>query len=166
MNRPFFEEATQELLKQPDLRNIPAHYSRSSASGFWVLEFGDRFIGTIAIDASPETSPQDKPDKKGKGKEMTSPVATLRYLYVDEPYRAIGMQKDLIDHAVKHTFTSSTVVQSIKAADTPLIRYIRLGLRQAGFELQKNTKTVGLLGWKLGERVLERAVWEKSVKKK
>ena len=75
------------------------------------------------------------------------------------------MQKDLIDHAVRHTFTSSTVVQSIEAADSPLIQYIRLGLREAGFELRKNTKTVGLLGWKLGGRMLERATWEKSTKK-
>lgn len=165
MNRPFFEEATQQLLKQPDMRDIPAHYSRSPASGFWILEFGDRFIGAIAIDASPGSSRKDKPNKNSKEKEITSPVAILRHLYVDEPYRAIGMQKDLIDHAVKHTFTSSTAVQSITAADSPLIRYVRLGLREAGFELQKNTKTVGILGWKLGERVLERAAWEKSINK-
>ena len=165
MNRPFFEEATQELLKRPDMRDIPVHYSRSPASGFWVLEFGNKFIGIIAIDASPESSRKYKSGKNDKGKEITSPVAILRHLYVDEPYRAIGMQKDLIDHAVSHTFTSSTAVQSIEAADSPLIGYVRVGLKEAGFELQKNTKTVGLLGWKLGERVLERATWEKSTKK-
>lgn len=164
MNRPFFEDATQELLKQPDMRDIHAHYTRSSASGFWILEYGDRLIGLIAIDASPESSPKDRQDKKGKGKDITSPIATLRHLYVDEPYRAIAMQKDLLDHAIKHTFISSVTVQSIKAADSPLISYIRLGLREAGFELRKNTKTVGLLGWKLGERVLERETWEKSLK--
>ena len=165
MNRPFFEEATQELLKRPDMRDIQVHYSRSPASGFWVLEFGNKFIGIIAIDASPESSHTSRRGKNYEGKGITSPVPILRHLYVDEPYRAIGMQKDLIDHAVRHTFTSSTVVQSIEAADSPLIQYIRLGLREAGFELRKNTKTVGLLGWKLGGRMLERATWEKSTKK-
>lgn len=89
-------------------------------------------------------------------------MATIRHFYVEEPYRAIGMQKDLLDHAITHAFTSNSALRTIVSADSPLISYIQSLLRESKFELQKHTEKVGIYGWKLGERRLEKTAWEKK----
>jgi len=167
LNRPFFEKLASDALKRPDIPDIRSYYNRSPASGFWILEYGERFVGLIALDASIDSefnSPVSKEIMDKTKKKGTSRIATIRHFYVEEPYRVIGIQKDLLDHAVHHAFTSGSIVQVIKAADSPLVSYIRECLRSAGFQLQKHTDKVGVLGWKLGERILEKADWEKTAK--
>ncbi|KAF7339423.1 hypothetical protein MSAN_02156400 [Mycena sanguinolenta] len=159
LNRPYFENRTQDALRSRDMRdNIKDYYSRSPASGFWILELGEKFVGLIALDASIEDSAKNR-----KGKTTTSETATIRHFYVQEPYPASGVQDDLLSHAVNHCFNATpAVVQRIKSADSPLIPYTRKALKEAGFVLEENTETVGVLRWKLGLRSLQRDAWEKA----
>ncbi|KAJ7254059.1 hypothetical protein B0H12DRAFT_1115722 [Mycena haematopus] len=155
LNRPHFEKLTQDTLRAPDMKgNIRDHYSRSPASGFWIVEYDERFVGLIALDASVE---------EGSTRNTTSSeTATIRHFYVQEPYPAAGIQDDLLSHAVNHCFNANpVVVQRIKGADSPLVPYTRKSLKDAGFVLEKNTDTVGVLRWKLRLRSLQRDVWEK-----
>ncbi|KAJ6519879.1 hypothetical protein C8R45DRAFT_953122 [Mycena sanguinolenta] len=160
LNRPHFENLTQAALRAPDMRGkIKDYYSRSPASGFWIVEFGEKFVGLIALDASIE----DDSTKNRKGKTITSDAAIIRHFYVQEPYPASGVQDDLLSHAVNHCFnTNPAIVQQIKSADSPLIPYTRKSLKEAGFVLEENTETVGVLRWKLGLRSLQRDAWEKA----
>jgi len=152
INRPYFEEQAQEVLRSSDLRNISAHYSRNPGSGFWLLESGDNFVGLIAVDASNEPDKTSASDFKGN-------TATIRHFYVDEPYRVTNVQEDLLQHAIKHAF-SDPKVQRIEAFDSPLVPYLRTCLRNAGFRLDHHTKKIGLLRWSLGVRYLNRDEWK------
>jgi GNAT superfamily N-acetyltransferase len=165
-NRPYFETLAQDALHRPDMANIQSYYARSPFSGLWILEYDDAFVGLIALDASldSESDQSISLEKKIDLKKGTSRIATIRHLYVEDQYRGIGIQRDLLDHALKHTFSSNSPVRTIKASDSPLVPYVRVCLRSAGFQLQKNTETVGLFAWKLGQRILEREEWEKAVK--
>jgi len=155
INRPYFEDLAQEVLKAPDLRNISAHYSRDLGSGFWLFEHEDQVIGLIAVDASNKPDDDDK-SSAGKSKGIT---ANIRHFYVVEPYRVANVQEDLLEHAVKHAF-SDPKVQRIEASDSPLVPYLRACLRNAGFQLDHNTKKIGILRWNLGVRYLSRDEWK------
>ncbi|KAJ7181716.1 hypothetical protein C8R43DRAFT_970075 [Mycena crocata] len=157
INRPYFEKLTQDALRAPDMKDIKANYSRSPASGFWILDYGDRFVGLIAIDASVEDTSSNK-----SRKTTTSQTATIRHFYVQEPYPASGIQHDLLSHAVKHCLNATDIVQQIKALDSPLVPYARKALKDAGFILEKNTERVGVFRWRLGLRALQRDVWEQK----
>ena len=149
INRPFFEDQAQEVLRSPDLRDISAYYSRDPGSGFWLLEYGDQFVGLIAVDAS---SKPNESESKGK-------TVTIRHFYVDEAYRVANVQEDLLQHAVNHAF-SDPKVQRIEAFDSPLLPYIRACLQKTGFRLDHYTKKIGLLRWSLGVRYLHRDEWK------
>ncbi|TFK41108.1 hypothetical protein BDQ12DRAFT_424841 [Crucibulum laeve] len=153
INRPYFDRQVQEVLRYPDMHNPSGYYSRSPASGFWILEYGGRFVGLISLDASPEVKPETSTDK--------SPSALIRHFYVDEPYRGSGIQDDLLAFAVKHAFDRDTSLEVIRAPDSPLKLYARKSLVAAGFVLEDFTETVGILGWKLGTRILKRKDWER-----
>jgi len=152
INRPYFEDQAQEVLRASDLRDISAHYSRDPGSGFWLLEYGDQIIGLIAVDAS--NNPDESSASNSKGK-----TATIRHFYVDEAYRSANIQEDLLEQAVKHAF-SDPKVQRIEAFDSPLVPYLRACLRDAKFQLDHNTKKVGLFRWSLGVRYLNRDEWK------
>ena len=154
INRPYFEDQAQEVLRGSDLRDISAHYSRDPGSGFWVFEHGDQIIGLIAVDASKETD-----DDKSSASKSEEKTATIRHFYVDEAYRVAKIQGDLLEHAVKHAF-SNPKVQRIEAFDSPLVPYIRACLRNAGFKFDRNSKTIGLLRWSLSVRCLNRDEWK------
>jgi len=167
LNRPFFERMTQDTLHRMDLVNMQSYYMRSPFSGLWILEYGEVFVGLIALDASSDSESNDLVSSLDSGKKVeykkgTSRIATIRHFYVEEQFRGIGMQKDLLDHALRHTFSSISPVRTIKAADSPLVPYVKECLRSAGFQLQKHTDKVGLFAWKLGQRILERDDWEKA----
>jgi hypothetical protein len=166
LNRPFFEKLAQDALRRPDILNIQSYYARSPFSGLWILEYGETFVGLIALDASLDSESDDlvTSETKSNFKKGTSRTATIRHFYVEEQFRGIGMQKDLLDHAVRHAFSSNSTVRTIKAADSPLAPYVRVCLRSAGFQLQKHTETVGVFAWKLGQRILERDDWKKAGK--
>ncbi|KAJ7783839.1 hypothetical protein DFH07DRAFT_789294 [Mycena maculata] len=147
INRPYFEQLTQDVLRAPDMRDVKGHYSRAPGSGFWILEFGQQFVGLIALDASADD---------------TSRTAIIRHFYVQEPYPSSGIASDLLSHAVDRCFNSNAGIQEIKAGDSPLVPYTRKALQEAGFVMERTTDTVGVFGWKLGLRSLQRDVWEKK----
>ncbi|KAF5374978.1 hypothetical protein D9758_000232 [Tetrapyrgos nigripes] len=157
INRPYFEDLSQEVLRKPDLQNIPENYKKSPSSGFWLLDFGDKFVGLIAVDASPEEA-SPAPRKKSKTSQ-TSDTAIIRHFYVEEPYRAADIQKDLLQYAVRHVFDSSPTVQNIEVITSSLTRYAQKSLHELGFRVKEETKRVGIFGWKLERRVLERVNW-------
>lgn len=162
INRPYFEKLTQDALTREDLRDIASYYAQCPESGFWILEYGSIFVGLLALDASTEAPSVAGKKNKSKPKKGTSPTATIRHFYIEEPYRKTGIQEDLLNHAVRHAFNASREVQAIKAADSPLALYAREAYKKKGFALEKYTEKVGVFGWKLGERKLERSAWEKQ----
>jgi len=163
LNRPFFERLAQETLHRLDLVDIQSYYTRSPFSGLWILEIGEVFVGLIALDASLDAESSDlvTAERKTNYKKGTSHIATIRHFYVEEQFRGIGIQKELLEHAMRQAFSSNSTIRTIQAADSPLVPYVRECLRSAGFQLQKHTEKVGVLGWKLGQRTVERDDWEK-----
>ncbi|KAJ7103482.1 hypothetical protein B0H15DRAFT_215549 [Mycena belliarum] len=159
INRPYFEKLTQDVLRAPGMKHIQDYYSRSPASGFWIMEYGDRFVGLVAIDASVQDA------SNGNRKAATSQTATLRHFYVQEPYPAAGVQDDLLSHALDHCLNAKpAIVQEVNAQDSPLVPYARKSMKEAGFTLAKETGRVGLFRWRLGMCTLRRDVWEQARK--
>lgn len=158
LNRPEFEDHTKEILRRNDLKDIQKHYSADAASGFFILELGEVFIGLIAIDASQPTR------KPAKGETRPPRTAIIRHFHVEEAYQKVNIQGDLLKCAVDHAFTKDPKLQRIEASDSPLAAYLRPCLREAGFELDHHTTSIGLLRWKLGTRILERKTWEEKSK--
>ncbi|KAF9044762.1 hypothetical protein BDZ89DRAFT_1058865 [Hymenopellis radicata] len=138
LNRPYFEEQTHILLRKPDMADLCAYYAnpKRPASGFWLLEYGNTFVGLVAVDASSDDE------------------ATISHFYVDEPYRAAHAQNDLLSYAVKHAFTSSPHV-SVRD-------YVCQALDAVAFlPIEKEKARVGVFKWKVGMRRLNRSVWGK-----
>ncbi|KAG6845801.1 hypothetical protein H0H87_003855 [Tephrocybe sp. NHM501043] len=157
INRPYFEEATQEVLRGPDIRDLVAYYSRHPASGFWIVEFGGLFVGLIALDATSEPIPKE-------GKEQPSTSAIIRHFYVDEVYRNSGIQEDLLAHALRMAFNAEPALEVVYASESQLFPYIRNCLQDAGFVLKEKIRKVGVLGWQLGKGSLSREEWERKSK--
>jgi len=136
------------------LYDIPTYYSNKPGSGFWLLEYGETFVGLIAVDATNKPKSSSTNETKGK-------TATIRHFFVEEAFRGTNIQEDLLEHAVKHAFKDPKV-QRIEAFDSPLVPYLRACLRNTGFQLDHNTKKIGLLGWSLGVRYLDRDEWKEK----
>lgn len=107
-------------------------------------------MGLIAVDAS-----QTRNNVQGPK------TAVIRHFYVEEAYRKTKIQDDLLKYAVNHAFEKDPKLERIEASDSPLTAYLSRSLREAGFELDHHTNRIGILGWKLGVRYLERGVWSK-----
>ncbi|KAJ3854919.1 hypothetical protein EV368DRAFT_35837 [Lentinula lateritia] len=153
-NRWYFEDLSQRVLRGPDMVNFQEYY-KYPASGIWILEFAGRFIGLIALDASLSER------NTFKHENSETKIAVVRHIYIDEPYRSTGIQKDLIDYAVQSAFTSDPSVVRVKASSSSLREYVQKGLDEAGFEYEGVTETAGLLKWKVNARVLTRDDWKK-----
>ncbi|KAI0757047.1 hypothetical protein C8Q80DRAFT_1265030 [Daedaleopsis nitida] len=169
LNRWGFEERSAHVLRRPDLVDIPRYYSRSASSGFWVLQYGDRIIGHIALDASLDAdSDEALPDKTVIMKDRigqvampkgTSTIATIRHFYVDEEYRPAGMANDLLDFALSHAFTADAKLEAVRAYDSPLQSYIGVALRSQGFKLEKKAEKFGALRWQSTILIMDRGRW-------
>lgn len=166
MNRPYFEKLAKDVLNRPDLISLGQYYSRSPASGLWVLERGDVFIGLIALDASLEAESVEpvSSETTSKYKKGTSSTAVIRHFYVDEEFRPAGVQEDLLNEALNHAFTNPKI-QDVKTYNSTLVGYTQKCFRDAGFKLQRNTGKVGVLGWNIGEHTLDRETWQEKQKK-
>lgn len=156
----------QDALHSVDLADTAAYYSRSPASGFWILEYNGRFVGLIAVDASTDSASGDIPlssdDQKSKlTAKGTSSLATIRHFYVEEPYRSTLVQDDLLKCALKFAFQEKKV-QRVKALDAELTSYLGKSLRRQGFSGGSLVETVGVFGWSVHERVLDRKTYEKN----
>ncbi|KAI1797833.1 hypothetical protein LXA43DRAFT_909947 [Ganoderma leucocontextum] len=175
LNRWGFEDRSAHVLRRPDMLDIPAYYSRSPSSGFWVLEYGERFVGIIAIDASLDAESDDavadkafKKDKSGKVAmtKGTAKIVTIRHFYVEEQYRPAGMEDDLLEFALRHAFTNDAKVEVVRACASPLESYVSESLRKHGFELERKTERVGALRWQNSIQILMRERWTALAEKR
>lgn len=149
INRPYFEKHTQAAIKEKDMRDPASYYSQSPASGFWIFEYDNKFIGFIALDAN-----EAKKTQKG----------VIRHFYVEEAYRETKIQEDLLNHALTNAFENSPFLESIEAVDAlGLTPYLNECYRQAGFRLGTEYESVGFWGWWRYYRIiLQKKDWKKQ----
>lgn len=168
INRPDVEETAEKVLRRPDLYDISAYYSRSPASGFWILEYSDRIIGLIAVDASldatsdepvaqPVSEQQIKKLLHGKG---TAPVAVIRHFFIEEAYRPADVEEDLLRYAVGAAFEAKQEVSEVRALGSPLRPSVEKSLCASGFARKKRVRTTGILRWDTNWYTLERKQWQ------
>ncbi|KAG6336959.1 hypothetical protein ID866_2153 [Astraeus odoratus] len=178
INRPYFEEVTSDVLRRVDVADIQGYYARSPASGFFVLEYNSSVIGLVAVDAC-EDSQLDQSfvrkgddgkvtqqEKKDIYKKGTSSTATIRHIYVDEPFRKADVQDDLVAFAIRHAFTTSKDVKEIKITTSSLLGYVQKSLRNFGFTVESSAKKLGIYGWTIDNMSLERTWWERDQEKR
>ncbi|PBK77271.1 hypothetical protein ARMSODRAFT_1012447 [Armillaria solidipes] len=159
INRPYFEKVLQTVLRKPDMRDLAGYYARTPASGFWLLEYGDSFVGLIAVDASLDSD--SNPGAKKKKSQPVSSTAVITHFSVDEKYQSTDVQDDLLAHAVRHAFTSSPTVQRVECIDNPLVTFTGPCYTAAGFKTESVLEPIGVFKWRPSKRVLERSEWEK-----
>ena len=185
LNRWGFEDRSAHVLRRPDMADIPSYYSRSPSSGFWVLQYGERFIGIIAVDASLDAdsddavadkavAPLNKTSKSSKFSKApaaaaasavaalpkgTAKTATIRHFYVEEQYRPAGMADELLAFALRHAFSKDLRVEAVRAHASPLAGYASDALKRHGFELERKTERVGALRWQDSVQILSRERW-------
>ncbi|KAJ3824607.1 hypothetical protein F5880DRAFT_1558379 [Lentinula raphanica] len=148
-NRWYFDDLSRRVLRGPDMVQLEEYYSNHPISGLWILEFAGQLIGVVALDAS-------------SFDKTSSDVAVLRHIYVDEPYRTTNIQKDLIEYAVQKALTPErSNVKRVITSSSPLREYVEKALDEVGFRYDGVSDTVGLLKWKVSNRVLTRDEWER-----
>lgn len=175
INRPYFEDAASDLMRRPDFADLQKYYARSPSSGIFILEYGTKFIGLVAIDASKDSQSEESLTKKNnlgladkpKGfySSGTSSVATIRHFHVEEQFRKSNVQQDILAFAARHVFTTAQSVKVLKASTTTLLDYKYNSLRELGFSMEKQTGKLGIVGWRLNTMSLERTRWEKEQSK-
>jgi hypothetical protein len=167
-NRPFVESNVEKVLRRIDLLDIGAYYARSPASGLWLLEFRNKIIGMIAVDASPDAA-NDEPITQETSKERlrgtlerkgTSSIATIRHFFAEEAYRSAKIEDDLLAFAVESTFKANKSVSAIRVLASPLRPAILESLRRNRFSKGDRVESVGMIGWEVCWYNLERSRWE------
>ncbi|KAI0030671.1 hypothetical protein K488DRAFT_79531 [Vararia minispora EC-137] len=168
-NRSSVEARTENTLRRPDMLDIPTYYARSPASGFFILQWGDKIIGLAAVDAS-YNSTNDTPLTKGvkldaqQTKDLltgkgTSKVVTIRHFFSEEGYRSAGIEEDLIQNAIRKAF-SDAKVQTIRVSVSPLKRTFIKCLRKSHFVEGESDGKLGPFGWEWRWYTLDREKWE------
>lgn len=163
-NRPQFLHELQRALTAPDLDDISKYYSRSPSSGFWLLRHGKRFVGMLAVDATPsEKHPSAKSPALNDAtlhNQTTSSTATIRHFYIHSPYRNRKLEQDVLLIALRSTFRSSPAVQQVQIVDSPFASNVRESLRWAGFKRQNAIKSIGVFRWRYAIYTLSRERFE------
>lgn len=159
-------------MRRPDFANLQKYYGRSPSSGLFILEYGGKFIGIVAIDASKDSQSEESFVKKTEQGHIladqtknfytsgTSSVASIRHFYVEEQFRKSNVQQDILAFAARHVFTTAQDVKVLKSLATPLLGYKYDSLRELGFSIEKQAGKLGIFGWKVDAMSLERARWE------
>ena len=167
-NRPFVEDKVEQVLRRIDLVDIQAYYARSPASGLWLLEYGDKIIGMIAVDASLDATNDEPITPQSSGEQLketikqkgTSHIATVRHFFAEEAYRSVKIEDDLLGFAVESTFKADDSVSAIRTLASPLRPAILASLRRNRFSKGDRVESIGMLGWELCSYSLERSQWE------
>jgi ribosomal protein S18 acetylase RimI-like enzyme len=144
-NRNDIEGRAREIIRQPHAFDFANYYSGAPGSCIWIIEYDQRFVGLVAVDARDGHAARE---------------ARIKHFYVDEPFRRTGIQDDLLAHAIRHTFSAE--FDTIKAESNTLIPYVGTALRSAGFVQGGKTGSMGLFKWPLYEMVLSRTQWEEK----
>lgn len=152
---------TTDILRRPDVANIQEFYTRSPSSGFFVLEYDNRIIGLIAIDASENSQSGDS--KTTQEKDVSSTV-TIRHMYVEDPFRNADVLDDLVAFATGHAFTASSDVKEIKATSS-ILGYVHKSLRSCKFTIDGVVERIGVYRWKIQAMSLKREQWEQAREK-
>lgn len=162
------EDNVEKVLRRIDLVDIKAYYARSPASGLWLLEYGEKILGMIAVDASLDAT-NDEPITKDMSRERlkdaleqngTSSIATIRHFFAEEAYRSAKIEDDLLSFAVESTFKANKSVSAIRILASPLRPAILESLRRNQFSKGDRVESVGMLGWEVCWYSLERSRWE------
>jgi ribosomal protein S18 acetylase RimI-like enzyme len=133
-HRPTFEAAVQRRLGRQDLRDIATHYALAP-SGVFVLEYGDKVIGVVAIDASTGTNDVKAGGLKGAKADNVEAVARIRHLATSIGYREAGLDADLLDFALERVFAASLPAQRVEIEARPALQRARVALlRSKGFQ--------------------------------
>ena len=167
-NRPYVEDKVEKVLRRIDLLDIQAYYARSPGSGLWLLEYGDKIIGMIAVDASPDATNDEPVTPQTSGERLrealkrkgTSRIATIRHLFSEEAYRRVKIENDLLEFAVESTFMANKSVSTIRILESPLRPAILESLRRNRFSKGDRVESIGMLGWEVCWYNLERSRWE------
>ncbi|THH34063.1 hypothetical protein EUX98_g52 [Antrodiella citrinella] len=155
LNREYFFENMNNALRRRDLIKIKDYYARSPSSCLFIIEYGDKFVGFIAVDASPDSTSNEvmvNPDSMAKVSytKGTSDVAVIRHFFVDTPYRVANMQADLLQFALQQVFTSSPKVKTVKGLETTVVPYSGKALRAEGFKEESvldTSSNLQILDW-------------------
>ncbi len=167
-NRPFVEDNAEKVLRRIDLVSIQAYYARSPASGLWLLEYANKIIGMIAVDASLDAANDEPVTGQTSGDQLrealertgTSRIATIRHFFAEEAYRSVEIEDDLLDFAVQSTFTADRTVSKVRILASPLRPAILQSLKRNRFSKGDRVGSIGLLGWDVCWYNLERSQWE------
>jgi len=172
VNRPYFEDVASDTLRRPDVADIQEYYARSPSSGFFVLEYDNRIIGLIAVDASEDFQSDKNSVKTGEIKKtiqekkrvssITSSTATICHIFVENPFRNADVQDDLVSFATDYAFTTSSDLKEIKVTTSSLLGYVQKSLRHSKFTTDEVVGRVGIYRWKMQAMSLKREQWEKS----
>ena len=167
-NRPFVEDKVEQVLRRVDLLDIHAYYARSPASGLWLLEYGNKIIGMIAVDASPDASNDEPITQQSSGEQLrellerkgTSRIATIRHFFAEEAYRRVKIEDDLLEFAVEKTFTANKSVSTVRISASPLRPAILESIKRNRFAKGDRVESIGMLSWEVCWYNLERSRWE------
>ena len=167
-NRPYVEDKIEKVLRRIDLIDIQAYYARTPASGLWLLEYGDKIIGMIAMDASPDATNDELVTQQTSGEGLretlerngTSRIATIRHFFAEEAYRRVKIEDDLLEFAVESTFTANQTVNTVRILASPLRPAILDSLRRNRFSKGDRVESIGMLSWEVCWYNLERSRWE------
>lgn len=162
------EDNVEKVLRRIDLVDIKAYYERSPASGLWLLEYGDKIIGMIAVDASLDAANDESITKQTSREQLkdalerkgTSSIATIRHFFAEEAYRSAKIEDDLLLFAVESTFKANKSIGAIRISASPLRPAILESLRRNRFSKGDRVESVGMLGWEVCWYSLERSRWE------
>lgn len=148
------------------MRRIQHHYSLSPSSGLWIFEYDQDLLGMLALDASTprpisnstNQSAQKTPEKTNTN---TSERAIIRHFYINEKYRSVSLQDDLLEFAIEHAFEGSDKVKFVEMTPPVLSSYINKALIWFDFAVEPGEgREMGILGWTSMKFVLSRGDWE------
>ena len=167
-NRPFVEDRVEQVLRRIDLVDIQAYYARSPASKLWLLEYGDKIIGMIAVDASLDAANDEPITPQSSGEQLretlkrkgTSRIATIRHFFAEEAYRSVKIEDDLLEFAVESAFKADETVSAIRTLASPLRPAIVASLRRNRFSKGDRVESIGMRSWEACWYTLERSRWE------
>lgn len=167
-NRPDVEDKVEKVLRRIDLLDIQPYYARSPASGLWLLEYGDKIIGMIAVDASLDATNDEPVTQQTSGERLresleqtgTARIATIRHFFAEEAYRSVKIEDDLLEFAVDSTFTANRSVSTVRILASPLRPAILESLRRNRFSKGDRVESIGMLAWEACWYNLERSRWE------
>ena len=174
--RPTYNQQTIDILSQPDINDIRGYYSRDPSTGLWIYEYGQNFVGLVAIDTTntdarieiPETplttttptavsgnNGNSKSKKSGESKSKkeqpkSSPSSSSPVALIRHLYVSepyrVAHAQDDLIQFASKRIFAETDKERIVIRCNSLFDYLTSGLKKAGFELIDKNKTEGWLG--------------------